>query len=243
MIVNSLKDGWEIIYQRAHANLAAMILSGWNKSDDIYRRTETMIAVAQHDDQEMFWDDSVHLSKKGAPLDFLQGTLDTTIEQVPFVIANAYRQGLWIALMISMHNTCLYEPQRGTKVAVDEFLDTLQKHQTDWRKQLGISKAVVEKSYAYMLFADTLSLILCRRQLPLQGRRLEVSPTPDNDMVLVYQREDDSLTIEPWIFEETQMEFSLETRRLDQLSFKSEAEFKKALDEARIEIVTWNFRK
>jgi hypothetical protein len=243
MIVNSLKDGWEIIYQRAHANLAAMILAGWKKSEDIYRRTETMIAVAQHDDQEMFWELSDHLTEQGAPLDFMQGTLDTTIEQVPMVIANAYRQGLWIALMISMHNSTLYEPQRGTSSALNRFLDEQAEHQTQWRKLLGVTKKRAEHTYSYMLFADTLSLILCRRQLPLQGRRLEVSVVGDQQTILVFEREDNTIGLDPWIFEENEVEFSLEMRHLQQLAFKSEAEFKTALDNAPLKLTIWRFKK
>lgn len=243
MIVNSLKDGWEIIYQRAHANLAAMILSGWKKSEDIFRPTETIIAVAQHDDQEIFWDQSVHLTDQGAPLDFVEGDLDKSMEQASLVIANAYRQGLWIALMISMHNSYLYEPQRGTNNTLDRFLDSQKDNQDRWLKQLGISKKLASSNYSLVLFADTLSLILCRRQLPLQSRRLEVSPTPDNQMVMVFQREDKSIGLDPWVFEEPEMQFSLETRRLHQLVYKGENELKTALDKAFIEVVTWNFRK
>lgn len=243
MIVNSLKDGWEIIYQRAHANLAAMILSGWKKSEDIYRPTEMVIAVAQHDDQEIFWDQSEHLTDQGAPLDFIESDLDTSMKQASLVVSNAYRQGLWIALLISMHNSCLYEPRRGTTVTLDRFLDSQKDNQVQWRKKLGISKALAERNYSLVLFADTLSLILCRRQLPLQSRRLEVSPTPDNEMVMVFQRDDKSVGLDPWIFEESEIQFSLEARRLSQLSYKSEVDLKHALDESLIEIMTWNFRK
>ncbi len=243
MIVNSLKEGWEIIYQRAHANLAAMILSGWKKSENIHRPTETLIAVAQHDDQEIFWDKSVHLTDQGAPLDFMEGDLDTSMEQASLVIANAYRQGLWIALMISMHNSCLYEPLRGTNAGLNRFLDAQKYNQDQWRKQIKISKETAARSYALVLFADTLSLILCRRQLPIQSRRLEVSPTPDDQSVMVFQREDKSIGLDPWIFEQPAVQFSLESRRLNQLAYNNEAEFKTALDEAPLEVITWDFSK
>jgi hypothetical protein len=243
MIVNSLKDGWEIIYQRAHANLAAVILSGWKKSEDIYRPTEMIIAVAQHDDEEILWDQSVHLTDQGAPLDFIEGDLDESMECASLVIANAYRQGLWIALMISMHHTSLYEPQRGTNNALDRFLDLQKNNQAEWRKQLKISKTVAVRNSSLVLFVDTLSLILCRRQLPLLSRRLEVGPTPDNQMVTVFQRDDKSIGLDPWVFEESEVQFSLETRRLDQLVYKDELELKTALNKAVIEVVTWDFRK
>lgn len=243
MIVNSLKDGWEIIYQRAHANLAAMLLAAYAKDAAIVRRTELTIAAAQHDDQEMFWDQSVHLTDLGAPMDFLQGATSTTVEQVPLVIANAFRQGVFIALMISMHNSTLYEPQRGNDAAMDALLDQQQVNQKAWRKLLGLTLKAAQDAYALLLWADTLSLILCRRQLPIQQRRVEVAPIHTGEMALVWQRTDETLGMEPWIFEESEVRVSLEVRRLEQLKFADEAEFRKALDDANIELREWVFRK
>lgn len=243
MIVNSLVDGWEIIYQRAHANLAAMIVAGWRKSDEVLRSTELIIATAQHDDQEMFWDQSIHLTDQGAPLDFMQGRFSTTLEQVPLIIANANRQGLYIALMISMHNCFLYEPKRGTDAKLDVFLDEQIAQQKAWRKQMRMTQQDAQRGYSLLLFGDSLSLILCRRQLPIQQRALEVAPMPDGTMVRVIQREDDTISLDPWVFEEEEMHFSLEVRRLHQLQFKNEREFMAALDTAIVEQVDWHFRR
>src|SRR5690606_1921867 len=77
MIVNSLKDGWEIIFQRSHANLAAILVAAWRKQDHVPRWTELIIATAQHDDQEMFWSQATHLTEIGAPMDFMQSDLDS----------------------------------------------------------------------------------------------------------------------------------------------------------------------
>lgn len=243
MIVNSLKDGWEIIYQRAHANLAAMLLAAYAKDEAVIRQTELTIAVAQHDDQEMFWEQSVHLTDLGAPMDFTQGTMTTTVEQVPRVIANAHRQGLFIALMISMHNSTLYEGQRGSDPALDALLDQQRENQQKWRKELKITAKQAKDAYAVLLWADSLSLILCRRHLPIQSRKLEIAPTHTGEMVRVWQREDETIGLEPWVFEEDEMRFSLEMRRLEQLHFTSEADFITALDNAHIEIQEWVFRK
>lgn len=243
MIVNSLKDGWEIIYQRSHANLAAMLVAAWRHSDHIHRWTELLIATAQHDDQEMFWDTTHHLTDIGAPIDFTQSEPDTKQNNARVVIANAHRQGVWIALLISMHNSFLYEPMRGEAKELDAFLDQQRDNQAKWRRQLNYTKAEAEHAYAFLRFGDQLSLILCRREIPAGGRALDVMPGPDGEMIRVRQRDEDTLTLEPWVFEENMISFSIEVRRLQQLKFKDDAEFTRALHDADIEIREWRFAK
>lgn len=243
MIVNSLKDGWEVIFQRSHANLAAILIAAWREKDRVPRWTELIIATAQHDDQEMFWSETTHLTDIGAPLDFAEGELDTARMQAQLVIDNAYRQGLWIALLISKHNSFLYEPMRGEDARLDEFLDRQRTVQEEWRKKLAYTKKEVETAYSFVGWADRLSLILCRRELPERERELDIAPGPDGEMIRIMQRADESVVVRPWIFEEDELTVSVEVRRLHQLKFKSEAELQRALDEAEIEIREWHFRK
>ncbi len=243
MIVNSLKDGWEIIYQRSHANLAAMLVAAWRESDHVSRWTELVIATAQHDDQEMFWSNSTHLTDIGAPLDFSQGELNTRQMQAQLVIDNAYRQGVWIALLISRHSSFLYEPMRGEDTNLDEFVNTQKANQKRWRKQLGYTQTKVDEAYSFLRWADRMSLILCRREIPERQRELDVAPGKNGEMIRVMQREDGTLVLDPWIFDDDELRVSIEVRRLDQLKFESEGAFQETLDAADIEIREWCFRK
>lgn len=243
MIVNSLKDGWEVIYQRSHANLAAMLVAAWRKDQHVARWTELVIATAQHDDQEMFWDDSVHLTDIGAPLDFTQSPLDTSRMQAESVIANAYRQGVWIALLISMHNSFLYEPRWGEDEKLGLFLEEQVKNQDVWREMLGYTQSTCEAAYSFLRWADRLSLILCRRQIPARGRELDIAPDLNGTMIRIVQHEDEGLYITPWVFEDDELAVSVEVRRLNQLKFESEEKFQDALDEAEIEHRKWVFKK
>lgn len=243
MIVNSLKDGWEIIYQRSHANLAAMLVAAWQKADHTPRWTELVIATAQHDDQEMFWADSRHLTDVGAPLDFTQGEMDTTVEQAQLVINNAYRQGVWIAVLISMHNSFLYEPLRGKNPKLDQFLDKQHANQKTWLKILNYSRAEAETAYAFLQWGDRMSLILCRRQIPERERELDVAPDQYGQMIRIGQRPDGTLRLSRWIFEADDFQVSIEVRRLQQLQFESEDAFQKSLNAADLEVRDWRFRK
>jgi hypothetical protein len=243
MIANSLKDGWEIIYQRSHANLAAMLVAAWQESDHVPRWTELLIATAQHDDQEMFWSNSNHLTDIGAPMNFTQGTLDTSRQQAQRVIENAYRQGLWIALLISRHNSFLYEPKRGQDKRLDEFLDTQQENQANWQKQLGYTDDDIDAAYSFLRWGDRLSLILCQRQIPQREREIDVAPDRHNRMIRLIQREDNTLYLDPWVLEDDELTVSVEVRRLNQLKFDSEEEFQMALDDAAIEHRQWQFQR
>ncbi len=243
MIVNSLKDGWEVIFQRSHANVAAMLVAAWQKKDHVPRWTELIIATAQHDDQEMFWKESQHLSDIGAPLDFTQGDMDATLEQAQLVIDNAYRQGAWIAILISMHNSFLYEPLRGEGKKLDAFLDRQKQNQAQWLKMLNFSRTEAETAYTFLCWGDCLSLILCRREVPERERAIDVAPDKNGRMIRVHQRPDETLALDHWIFDADEFTVSTEVRCLQQLEFDSESAFRKALEAADIEIRKWHFKK
>ena len=52
MIVNLQSQGWEVIYHRAHALLAAQIAGYWDVDQKSYRLYETIAAISHHDDLE-----------------------------------------------------------------------------------------------------------------------------------------------------------------------------------------------
>lgn len=243
MIVNKLESIWEIIYQRSHANLAAILVAAWQKKDHVPRWTELIIATAQHDDQEMFWADTKHLSDDGIPLDFTESELDTRRIQANSVIQNAYRQGLWIALLISRHSSFLYEPNRGEDKHLDEFLDQQKQNQENWRKTLDYSQKTVDSAYSFVQWADALSLTLCRRELPEYGQSVDIATDKYGNMIKLTQRSDNTLSLIPWIFEDNELEVSVEVRYLEKHAFTNEAAFHQALSEATIEDRVWCFKK
>ncbi|MBD0304742.1 MAG: DUF3891 family protein, partial [Tolypothrix sp. T3-bin4] len=70
MIVNATPNGWEIIYHRAHALLAAQLAGQWRRKDAPARLYETIAAISHHDDLEKEWEED-NLTEAGAPKDFL----------------------------------------------------------------------------------------------------------------------------------------------------------------------------
>src|SRR5690349_14696750 len=113
MIVNTHEKGWEIIYQQAHALLAAEIGFAWTPEKQPLHFMQTLAAIAQHDDGQKDWTGHYALTAAGAPANFTQ--LPFALQQAKQVMKEARFQGRWRSLLTSMHLSFLYEDLRGQK--------------------------------------------------------------------------------------------------------------------------------
>ena len=240
MIVNLTDDGWEIIYHRAHALLAAQIAGYWDTPDDTSRLVDTIAAIAHHDDLEREWQGG-YLTKAGAPLDFTLGGEDLSVAPLYEHIENALYRGRWVALLVSMHMSFLSEGKRGEMPELDKFLDKQIELRQTWRESLGISEANAEKTYAKMQCCDRLSLILCQQQIPDGERWLEIAKGPTGEQHDIIQRGDKTLTVKPWPFTEEKFTVRVDAAHLTQMKFESNEEFIKSLKHAPISSIEWTF--
>lgn len=241
MIVNQDEKGWEVIYHRAHALLAAQLAGNWHTKERPVRWLETVAAISHHDDLEKEWEEE-NITKVGAPLDFTLSK-KTDIPKVRKLTQNARYRGRWVAMLISMHMSFLYEGKRGESPELDSFLDEQLQHQEQWRKELNITKDKAAKAYAFFQWCDRLSLILCNREIPVGKRALEIAALPDGDRYDVIQRSDGNVTVKPWPFQEKQFTVNVEACYLEQLKFDSSAELSQALQTAPIKTLEWTFVK
>lgn len=241
MIVNQDQKGWEVIYHRAHALLAAEIAGHWHRKDRPSRLIETVAAISHHDDLEREWEGE-HLTEAGAPLDF---TLDkkTSLKKLREQTQNSRYRGRWVAMLISMHTSFLTEGKRGESPELDSFLDEQLENQKQWRQELQVSKEEADKAYAFFQWCDRLSLILCQRELPAGERALEISKGPDGKRYDVIQHSDDTVSVQPWPFEEEKFTVSVEASYLNQVQFDSSEALTKALQTAPIKLLEWTFVK
>lgn len=243
MIVNPCREGWEIIYHRAHALLAAQIASRWHRPDRVERVAETIAAIAQHDDLEREWQGD-HLSPAGAPLDFTLSAADPGfVEPWRSLIEGARYRGRWVALLTSMHVSFLTAPQAGADRRLDAFRAELDAQQRAWRKELGVTKDEAARSYAFLQWCDRLSLILCQRLLPERERRLEISAGPDGVRYDLWQRADGAVVVEPWPFREERFSVTVDACTLSQVSFASNDELVEALKAAPVSALSWELAR
>ena len=238
MITNLVEDGWEVIYHRAHALLAAEIAGHWNRANPPARLYETIAAISHHDDLEREWEGN-QLTEAGAPLDF---TLDkeTAIGKLRELTKNARYRGRWVALLISKHVSFINEGKRGESDELDSFLDEQIEHQKQWQQELKLTPEEVDRAYAFMQWCDRFSLILCQRQLPDDERALEISTGPDGKRYDVMQYKDGRVTVKPWPFEE-EFTVNVEATYLSNLKFDSNDALIAALQTAPIKTLEWTF--
>lgn len=238
MIVNPTPDGWQIIYQQAHALLAAQLMYQWPPFLAPDRWVGLLAALTQHDDEQARWRGHYGLTPAGAPADFAMQPF--SLEQATGVLHAARFQGRWRSLLTSLHLSTLHESQRGHSSATDQFLDEQQARQKQWRRELKATKKEARQAYTLLHWCDRLSLILCRQELPEMGRALEIWAGPDGRRYDVLRPAPDGpVQVQPWPFREARFGVSVEAARLRQLRFQDDAELSAALHQAPIETLTW----
>jgi hypothetical protein len=250
VIVNATQKGWEVIYHRAHALLAAQLAGQWKRQNAPARLYETLAAISHHDDLEKEWEED-NLTEGGAPMDFTLNQ-ETSVKQLADMVNNARYRGRWVTLLTSMHISRLNESKRGQSSEMDKFLDEQLQNQQNWREELDIEKEEVDAAYAFMQWCvdakrlvvrHRLSLILCQHELPADERFLEISIGPDKQRYEIMQRSDRLVTVQPWPFQDHQFTVNVEACNLEQLKFDSNAELTQALQQAPIKVLEWTFVK
>jgi Protein of unknown function (DUF3891) len=246
MIVTMTDEGWDVIHQPAHALLATKLACHWKHTQRSHFWIELLTAMAQHDNQQRGLEGDIYLTGTGAPKGFTvssgEGEVDS-LEQPREVIHQARYQGQYVSLLTAMHVHTLYKSKRGSSKALDKFLDEIEAQQKAWRKSLEISVKQAKADYALLLWCDRCSLILCQGEIPAGERRLEVQRGPKATRHFLWQREDKTLGVEAWPFEEDEFSVNVEVHKLKQLKFENEATLRKALHEASIEFRSWTFKK
>lgn len=241
MIVTYKEEGWQIITQRSHGLLAAQLAAHWRRKDRPARWTETLLAIAEHDDAENELDGENLLTPTGGPLNFDMKGFD--LPHVQKLSSLTVTKSRYIALLTSMHMLFLYGQFEEGNPEAKRFLNGQKEMQKGWRKELGLSKEEADRCYDLVEWCDALSLLLCKGEAPPEKRSLEISKGPDQKMYYLVQPDEHSFTVEPWPFEEVSFDVCFETRTLPQLQFASSEEFRQAFLKASVTETVWPFRK
>ncbi len=239
MICNRTEKGWEVVYQRAHALLAAQLIAPWNPAGRPERWTELLAATAQHDNGWQEWEPGQRLTSLGTPLHFEETPVEDLVAQSERAVRRAWHQSAWSGLLVSSHVAHLYgkreeAPLRG-------LLERQAAQRRQWRRSLGVRQRDVQADYAHLLWGDTFSLILCCRQLPFGERRVEVEAI-GGQRYFTWQRGDGTLGVDPWPYGVEAFEVRVDTHLLRQLTFASEDELAEALETSRPVERVWTVR-
>lgn len=233
MIVTYGDEGWRVVTQRAHGMLAAQLAMQWKVKDRPARWVETLLAIAEHDDAEVELDGENLLTEQGGPLNFNMKVFD--LAHCEKLAALSITKSRYIALLTSMHMNFLYKHE----AAAASFLKEQKKIREMWRKELGMKTKECESIYSLMEWCDACSLLLSQDQLQPEHRSIEISTGPDNNKFNLAKIDEERLAISPWPFEVPSLKVNFETRIIEQLQFKSSAEFRKAFYKAPVKEITW----
>jgi hypothetical protein len=241
MIVNYTEQGWEIITQRAHGVLAAQIAMQWRKKDRPARWTETLIAIADHDDAQIELEAEDLLTAQGGPVNFKMKKFEP--EHCQRLHDFSISKSRYIALLTSIHMVFLHKTEADTNPLVKPFLAEQQRLQKEWMKDLGITQKEIDAAYGLMEWCDAFSLLLAQHEVQPENRTVEVSRGPDDKQYKLLQNENGSLTVNPWPFEDDNFTLTLESRTLATLQFKNVTQFKKELADAKVLTRVWQLER
>jgi hypothetical protein len=240
MIVNYTIKGWEIITQRAHGLLAAQVAMHWAKNERPKRWTETILAIAEHDDARTELESHELLTPQGGPLNFDMQLFDPEHCRLMFNISLS--KSRYIALLTSMHMVFLFEKEADTNPLVKPFLKEQEKLQKQWLKELKIEAAEAQRIYTLLEWCDAFSLLLCGHEIQPEERSIEISQGPDQKPYHLLSK-GNRLTVDPWPFEDDFFELNVEKRIIPQLQFKNNEEFKEHFLAAEVEEMIWKLKR
>ena len=242
MICNRREDGWELLYQNAHGRVAMDLLRPWRAADRPERWGDVLYAAAQHDNGWQEWEPGDHLTALGTPRHFEETTMADVVRQSEMALGRVRHASLFAGLLLMEHFRTLYG---GLDDAGVQAMLAAQKAETPrLRRALGVSAKDVAAHYAFVRWADTLSLTLCLRRLDLMpDRRVEIESIDGTPTYAWRRAADDSIGLDPWPYDAPSVTVSAEAYHLPQLTYPSADALATALRNARIQVRTWTLRR
>jgi hypothetical protein len=238
VLLRPVEDGTTIaIGQASHAWVSGQLARAWGNErfPAPEPSEEVCLAAEQHDAGWTDWDLRPSLNPAtGLPHTFIELPVSAHIELWTGAPAKLVTQSRYAALLTSMHGTTLQtrrdldrlEP--AGRALVERYLDTQRTLQQDLIELLGADREQLERNRRLLWAWDGISLALC---LGWQTLMNEV-PAASGDAELALELTGtDLFTLDPWPFEQHELELRCEGRRLDG-PFESDAAIGEALDRA-----------
>jgi hypothetical protein len=244
VIVNQTQKGWEIIFQSAHALLAAKIGSYLKEMLPSDYTVDTLLAIAHHDDLQVGVERGNYLTERGAPQDFSMLAIndDQRREQVEKILSESYKKSRWVGLLISRHYHFLYSREELNE-SFKKLIDQETRRRKAILKEMSLTGKELDQAYGYMRWCDRCSLILCQSRLPALERKLEVNDGLGDGPSYIFQREEGTIGITPWCFDREGFEVGVEVYELEQISYASNAKLEKDLETTVPTYKRWKFVK
>lgn len=246
MIVNQIKEGWEIIHHQAHGLLAAQLAHQFPKDrfpEGFY--TDVIAAILCHDDYQEDYKHNNYVTDVGAPRDFTLAKSNKTEKylRTKRVIKAAHEKSAWVGMLIAFHFNFLYQDAEGLSKRLVKLLKKEKKASKKRLKKMGFNYHNLEKTYQIMRLCDRCSLILTRNNIPEMGRNLEIMTNLEDERTELYLNKKGQLVVLPWCFQEDKFSVNVEAHILEQLEFKNDKQLEKAIKNAETKRKIFEFVK
>ncbi|MFT6748760.1 MAG: hypothetical protein ACI9XR_000595 [Flavobacterium sp.] len=246
MIVTSHQKGWKIINQRSHGLLAAMLAYQYDIDlpNDII--VPTLVAIAEHDDGIKETSAIKNITKAGAPRHFLVSneSKKTDLTQQFNVMEIATAKSQLNALLTSLHiNFILGDKKAGEDKKLDAFLKEQKKNRKNILSHLNIGQKYAHRLYHFVEWCDAFSLLICMDEIQPEGRKMEVSLSPDGDMSQTFYKSEKEISVIPWVFKQDTFKVFYEFKIIEQLKFSSVAEFETVCENTAVQREEFLFSK
>nr|MBI1229778.1 DUF3891 family protein [Cytophagales bacterium] len=245
MIVRKTHQGLHIIFQASHGLLAGKIAEHVKIKYRPFLWLDTLVAIVEHDDQQLDFKENNYLSDLGIPLDFTEDSKSVlkSIKRAKRVFDHAKSKSSWTALLVSFHLDFLYGSLGEESIKAKQFLEAQRAFRKETITHFGIDEDKATSYYEILKFCDRCSLILCKEEVPDAERKLEINTSIDGKTFFIYRRKNGNLSVTPWCFEADTFELSIEETILEQTKYKNQQELKDVIEATPRTSVTWKFEK
>jgi len=245
MIVRKTHQGLHVIFQATHGLLAGKVAEQLMIKYRPVLWLDTLVAVVEHDDQQLNYNENNYLSELGIPLDFTEDSVSAmkAMKRAKRVFDQAKSKSLWTALLVSFHLDFLYDSLRDKSIKAKQFLEAQKTFRKETISYFGIDEDKAASHYALVRFCDRCSLILCKDEVPDAERKIEINTSIDGKTYFIHRKKNGKLGVTPWCFEADVFELSIEETVLEQTKYKNQKELKDVLEATPRKRVIWKFEK
>lgn len=271
MIRRDCSSHFLLITQHDHALLAGefarRLRQDWLAAPSPYE--ETLEAIAQHDCGWPLHDDSPTLDSQGWPLRVFEAPVALATQVWSASVARAMNLGDYQGLLVSLHVLNLSAIQmdhakslsRSDLFEMNKFQHRQIEIQEDLRGRLGMSNEVprtlglarpgASAADDHLLFnfrlltaMDRISLSLCCGKLPFESLDDVLPRAAERPMkIRLEMPEAGTMVIDPWLFDQPEMSFSVPARRVGKGRIESVEAFHAAYRSAKVEALVLTLRE
>jgi hypothetical protein len=241
VIVRARDDGWQIVLQTDHADLAEALAQAW--SDHGPRHASVTLAARRHDDGWAVWERSPLVDGDGAPVGFLDVNVPAHLAFYRAAIAAITDEDPYAGLLVSMHGAGIYRQRYGSDPAlglsraaevqplVDAFVAEQEESHAERAAAAGVDDDLRWADYHRLQWFDRFSLVFCLRDWDRPGGEpFELGPYTFTPLGSWRAR------VEPYPFAEPPSRFTLVRHLLPRRSW-TQAEFRQAFLETEPDTV------